>query len=69
MIVIKDGKHFSKIYATMAFDPWGDPTKEDVRVVENWSDIDIPNDAKKIDADKEIYTNFTYNIKCKYRYQ
>jgi len=58
MIVIKDGKHFSKIYATMAFDPWGDPTKEDVRVVENWSDIDIPNDAKKIDADKEIYTNF-----------
>ena len=58
MIVIKDGKHFSKIYATMAFSQWGDPTKEDVRVVENWSDIDIPKDAKKIDADKEIYTNF-----------
>ena len=58
MIVIKDGKHFSKIYASIAFDPWGNPTQEDVRVVENWDDIDIPKDAKKIDADKYMYTNF-----------
>lgn len=58
MIVIKDGKHFSKIYASLAFDRWGDPTKEDIRIVENWTDIDIPEDAKKIDADKDVYTNF-----------
>ena len=58
MIVIKDGKHFSKIYASIAFDTWGNPTQEDVRVVENWDDIDIPKDAKKIDADKYMYTNF-----------
>ena len=46
MIIIKDGKNFAKIYASIAFDTWGNPTQEDVRVVENWDDIDIPKDAK-----------------------
>ena len=58
MIVIKDGKHFPKIYASVAFDKWGEPTKEDIRIVENWTDIDIPQNANKIDADKDVYTNF-----------
>ena len=45
MIVIKDGPEFSKIYADKAFDKWGEPTKDDIRVVEQWSDFDIPPDA------------------------
>ena len=48
MIVIKDGPEFSKIYADKAFDKWGEPTKDDIRVVEQWSDFDIPPDAEKI---------------------
>lgn len=58
MIIIKDGKNFAKIYASVAFDKWGDPTKEDIRIVEDWNEIDIPKDARKIDADKNYYTNF-----------
>tara|TARA_X000001382_G_scaffold100583_3_gene75197 strand:- start:1060 stop:2322 length:1263 start_codon:yes stop_codon:yes gene_type:complete len=64
MIVIKDGKNFAKIYASTAFDKWGVPTNEDIRIVEKWNDIDIPKDAKKIDADQNIDINFNdyYNM-------
>ena len=46
MIVIKDGPEFSKIYADKAFDKWGEPTKDDIRVVEQWSDFYSPPDAE-----------------------
>ena len=66
MIVIKDGPNFNKIYADKAFDKWGlpvaglkftDPDK-DIRVVEEWTDMDIPEDAIKIDASDPYDVNF-----------
>lgn len=64
MIVIKDGPEFSKIYADKAFDKWGEPTKDDIRVVEQWSDFDIPPDAETIDANIPYDINFSdyYNM-------
>ena len=56
MIVIKDGPEFSKIYADKAFDKWGSPINEDIRVVEEWTDFDIPADAERYDA------NLRYNV-------
>lgn len=50
MIVIKSGKNFPQVYADKAFDKWGTPTGEDIRIVENWDDINIPENAEKIDA-------------------
>ena len=59
MIVIKDGPEFSKIYADKAFDKWGEPTKDDIRVVEQRYEFDIRNDADKIDA--KITNDIKYN--------
>ena len=50
MIVIKDGINFAKVYADKAFDKWGTPTTEQLHIVEQWTDIDIPATAEKIDA-------------------
>ena len=58
MIVIKDGKNFAKIYADKAFDKWGRPVSEDIRIVENWSDLAIPITAEKIDANLPYSVNF-----------
>jgi hypothetical protein len=58
MIVIKDGPAFHKIYADKAFDKWGAPTGEDIRIVEDWNDIAIPNDAEKYDANVTYDVNF-----------
>ena len=58
MIVIKNGPEFNKIYATVAYDHWGNPTYNDIRVVEQWDDIDIPADAKKYDANEFFDCNF-----------
>ena len=58
MIVIKNGPEFNKIYATVAYDHWGNPTYNDIRVVEQWDDIDIPADAKKYDANEFFDYNF-----------
>ena len=52
MIVIKDGINFAKVYADKAFDKWGTPTTEQLHVVEQWTDIDIPDTAERIDATK-----------------
>ena len=60
MIVIKDGPEFSKIYADKAFDKWGEPTKDDIRVVEQWSDFDIPPNAEKIDANMPSHVDFIF---------
>lgn len=64
MIVIKDGKHFNKIYADKAFDKWGEPIDTDIRIVENWHDIHIPTNATKIDANLPYQVDFTdyYNM-------
>ena len=64
MIVIKDGPEFSKIYADKAFDKWGAPTTEDIRIVEEWNDFNVPSDAEKIDANVSYDANFDdyYNI-------
>ncbi len=64
MIVIKDGPEFSKIYADKAFDKWGAPTREDIRIVEEWTDFDVPSDAEKIDANVSYDANFDdyYNM-------
>ena len=58
MIVIKDGPEFHKIYADKAFDKWGAPTGEDIRIVEDWDDFAIPNDAEKYDANVKYDVNF-----------
>lgn len=58
MIVIKDGPEFSKIYADKAFDKWGSPLDTDIRVVEEWTDFDIPEHAEKIDANIPYEVNF-----------
>jgi hypothetical protein len=58
MIVIKDGPAFHKIYADKSFDKWGAPTGEDIRIVEDWNDIAIPNDAEKYDANVTYDVNF-----------
>ena len=66
MIVIKDGPYFNKIYADRAFDKWGlsvagikftDPDK-DIRIVEEWTDIDIPDGAMRIDANDPYEVDF-----------
>ena len=56
MIVIKDGIEFNKIYADKAFDYWGSPTNADIRIVEEWNDFNIPDDAERYDA------SIPYNI-------
>jgi hypothetical protein len=66
MIVIKDGPYFNKIYADQAFNEWGLPiaglkftqSDQDIRVVEEWTDIDIPDDAIKIDANDPYDVDF-----------
>ena len=66
MIVIKDGPNFNKIYADKAFDKWGLPVagirfvepEKDIRVVEEWSDIDIPDDAERYDANEPYEVDF-----------
>ena len=58
MIVIKDGPEFHKIYADKAFDKWGAPTGEDIRIVEDWNDFAIPKDAEKYDANATYDVNF-----------
>ena len=58
MIVIKDGPQFSKIYADKAFDKWGAPTHTDIRIVEEWTDFDIPNDAERYDANQSYEVDF-----------
>ena len=58
MIVIKDGPEFSKIYADKAFDKWGAPTREDIRIVEEWNDFNIPTNAEKIDGNVFYDVNF-----------
>ena len=58
MIVIKDGPEFHKIYADKAFDKWGAPTGEDIRIVEDWNDFAIPKDAEKYDANVTYDVNF-----------
>ena len=58
MIVIKNGSEFNKIYASLAYDDWGNPTYKDIRVVEQWDDIDIPADAEKYNANEFFDCNF-----------
>tara|TARA_B100000780_G_scaffold230663_1_gene170418 strand:+ start:1574 stop:2836 length:1263 start_codon:yes stop_codon:yes gene_type:complete len=58
MIVIKSGPEFSKIYADKAFDKWGAPTDKDIRIVEEWTDIDIPDHAERYDANIPYDVNF-----------
>ena len=72
MIVIKDGPNFNKIYADKAFDKWGLPIagirfvepEKDIRVVEEWTDIDIPANAERIDANEPYDVDFEeyYNL-------
>ena len=64
MIVIKDGPEFNKIYADKAFDKWGTPTNTDIRIVENWNDFRIPDDAERYDANLPYNVNFDeyYNM-------
>lgn len=64
MIVIKDGPQVNRIYADKAFDKWGSPTDEDIRIVEDWNDIDIPEDAEKYNANDPYEVNFDeyYNM-------
>ena len=50
MIVIKSGPQFNKIYADKAFDQWGTPSNEDIRIVDEWTDINIPDDAERYDS-------------------
>ena len=49
---------FSKIYADKAFDKWGAPTREDIRIVEEWNDFNIPINAEKIDGNVSYDVNF-----------
>tara|TARA_Y100000034_G_C6723077_1_gene319987 strand:- start:205 stop:423 length:219 start_codon:yes stop_codon:yes gene_type:complete len=65
MIVIKDGPAFHKIYADKAFDKWGAPTGEDIRIVEDWNDFAIPNDAEKYDANRSIREHAGHNKMAK----
>lgn len=58
MIVIKDGINFAKVYADKAFDKWGTPTTEELHIVEQWTDIDIPDTAEKIDANLPYDVDF-----------
>jgi len=64
MIVIKSGKNFSKVFADKAFDKWGTPTGEDIRTVDDWHDINIPDSAEKIDAELPYDVDFNdyYNM-------
>lgn len=59
MIVIKNGPEFSKIYADKAFDKWGSPTNEDIRIIEEWTDFDIPADAERYDANLPYDVDFS----------
>jgi len=59
MIVIKSGKNFAKVYADKAFDKWGTPTDADIRIVENWCDIKIPDTAEMIDSELPYECDFT----------
>ena len=59
MIVIKDGPQFNKIYADKAFDKWGNPSDEDIRIVENWKDLKIPDSAEKYDANLPYDVDFS----------
>jgi len=59
MIVIKDGPEFSKIYADKAFDKWGSPINEDIRIVEEWTNFDIPVNAERYDANLPYNVDFT----------
>jgi hypothetical protein len=58
MIVIKSGPEFNKIYADKAFDRWGAPTGKDVRIVDEWTDINIPDNAERYDANIPYDVNF-----------
>ena len=58
MIVIKDGPQFNKIYADKAFDKWGTPIDNDIRIVEDWNDIEIPDNAETYDANEPYDVNF-----------
>jgi len=58
MIVIKSGPQFNKIYADKAFDQWGTPSNEDIRIVDEWTDINIPDDAERYDANMPYDVNF-----------
>jgi hypothetical protein len=59
MIVIKDGPQFNKIYADKAFDKWGNPVDEDIRIVEDWSDFPIPDNAQQFDANLPYDVDFS----------
>jgi hypothetical protein len=58
MIVIKDGPEFNKIYASVAFDQWGNPLSNDIRIVDEWDDIDIPNNSLRYDANTPFNADF-----------
>ena len=57
--LIKSGKNFAKVYADKAFDKWGTPTDADIRIVENWCDIKIPDTAEMIDSELPYECDFT----------
>lgn len=59
MIVIKSGKNFAKIFADRAFDKWGSPLGNDIRIVDDWQEIVIPDSAEKIDASLPYEVDFS----------
>ena len=63
MIVIKSGKNFPTVYADKAFDEWGTPTDTDIRIVDDWQEIDIPDHAEKIDSSLPYTVDFTNYFK------
>lgn len=57
MIIIKDGKNFSKTYASIAFDEWGSPTNEEIHIIEHPGQLQqygFPADSTYIDSNEQI---------------